>query len=139
MINIYEISASETLYIRQVVLWPSLELSECALPEDANGIHLGAKINDQLVGVMSAFFDYKRVQFRKFAILPEFQNKGIGTLLLDHLLKLAAEKEANEVWCDARCDAINFYHRFGFITVGGEFLKNEVSYIVMSLNTEKVS
>ena len=138
MINIDNIAPHETLHIRQAVLWPSLDLSECALPDDANGVHLGAKFNDQLIGVVSAFSDGRRMQFRKFAVLNEFQNSGIGTLLLTHLLRLAADTGANEVWCDARCDATDFYHRFGFKTVGAEFLKNGVRYIVMSLNTAEV-
>lgn len=134
MISIYEISPQETLHIRQIVLWPSLDLSKCTLPDDTNGIHLGAKVNDQLVGVISVFLDHRRMQFRKFAVLPEFQRNGVGSLLVTHLLQLAADAGANEIWCYARYDAISFYNRFGFKSIGTEFLKNEIRYIVMSLN-----
>ena len=41
----------------------------CSLPEDAQGLHIGAVVNDKIVGVISLFkVSSSRSQFRKLAV-----------------------------------------------------------------------
>lgn len=55
------------------------------------------------------------------AILPEFQNQGIGTKLMQKLIAIAAEKNLKTLRVMARTNVINFYNRLGFIAEGEPF------------------
>ncbi len=55
------------------------------------------------------------------AILPEFQNQGIGTKLMQKLITTAAEKNLKTLRVMARTNVLNFYNRLGFIAEGEPF------------------
>lgn len=52
------------------------------------------------------------------AVLPEFQNQGIGTTLIHQLIELAKAKNLATVRANVRINALVFYQRIGFITEG---------------------
>jgi GNAT superfamily N-acetyltransferase len=68
----------------------------------------------RLVGVMG-FQPVKRVTLIRHAyVLPEYQRKGIGTRLLDHLKQMTMTKRLLVgTWADAMW-AIDFYQKQGF-------------------------
>eukprot|EP00747_Dinoflagellata_sp_TGD_P114428 gnl/TRDRNA2_/TRDRNA2_171922_c0_seq1.p3 gnl/TRDRNA2_/TRDRNA2_171922_c0~~gnl/TRDRNA2_/TRDRNA2_171922_c0_seq1.p3 ORF type:complete len:105 (-),score=20.33 gnl/TRDRNA2_/TRDRNA2_171922_c0_seq1:517-792(-) len=68
-------SASDTLPLRERVLWPG-HPEMCHVPGDDAALHLGAVqgASAAVVGVLSLFpveGDTGRCQFRKFAVAPE--------------------------------------------------------------------
>ncbi|KAI0144409.1 N-acetyltransferase GCN5 [Xylariaceae sp. FL1272] len=137
------IAIAETLPLRQSVLWPDKPLSYVQLPEDETGQHFGAFItipdaNSQfqitkLVGIISLFIDENgRARFRKFATAPEWQGKGVGSVLLQHTIEAAKTAGAKSIWCDARQTALEFYRRFGMEAEGDIFDKGGLPYLRMS-------
>jgi ribosomal protein S18 acetylase RimI-like enzyme len=80
------------------------------------------------VGVISMFWEPGAVQFRKFAVLPQYHQQGIGSALLAHVKVQAG---AAQVWCDARVKAQGFYQRQGFGVRGLLFLKHGEPYVRM--------
>lgn len=70
--------------------------------------------NGKLIGVMG-FQPVKDVTLIRHAyVLPEYQGKGIGTRLLDHLKRMTKTKRLLVgTWADASW-AINFYQKQGF-------------------------
>src|ERR1700712_1935545 len=78
MIHIEQIRPELTWRSRQQVLYPAQKLYEMELDEDNEGIHFGAFTDDKLVGIISLFQQGTSFQFRKLAVLPEFQKMGIG-------------------------------------------------------------
>ena len=131
---IEQISPASTWFIRHTVLWPDKPFSFVQLPEDASGYHWGLYANHELVSVVSLFLDGRIARFRKFATLPDFQNKGFGSMLLTHVFEAAKELGATEIWCDARSSAADFYTRFGMEVEGELFLKSEIAYFRMKKN-----
>ncbi|MBB4145044.1 GNAT family N-acetyltransferase [Rhizobium rhizoryzae] len=132
LLEIERISADQTVDIRHVVLWPEKAKPDVVLPEDADGTHFGASINGALVAVISLFETPEGIRFRKFATLPEWQDKGVGTQLLTHAIQWSRKKGERRIWCDARVSALPFYARHGFAAQGGVFEKSGVAYTVMS-------
>ena len=67
---------------------------------------------DMLVSIVSCFIVGDEMQFRKLATLEDYQGKGIATVLLHYILKLAKDKGLGKVWCNARTNKKSFYEKF---------------------------
>ncbi|MCA0933804.1 GNAT family N-acetyltransferase [Lutimonas saemankumensis] len=62
-----------------------------------------------------------KAQLMQMAVDAEHQGKGIGKLLVNHLLKFASENGIKEVIIHSRSEVTSFYTQFGFKTEGEEF------------------
>ncbi|KAG6853941.1 hypothetical protein C0991_012265 [Blastosporella zonata] len=145
------ILVEQTLRLRHSVLWPNMPLSHVSLPEDAQGLHIGAFLPDadQPVAVISVFVEpspinhsfirahdtQRQARFRKFACDPAFQGRGIGTKLLEFAFKCAREDlNATVAWCDARTSSADWYAKRGMTPFGDTFFKGPVEYIMMYID-----
>jgi ribosomal protein S18 acetylase RimI-like enzyme len=62
-----------------------------------------------------------RMRVWEFLVDEEFRNRGIGTLLMTHAVKIAREKGARMLVLETQTNnatAINFYLNFGFEFIG---------------------
>lgn len=128
MLTIRSITAEQTYPLRHSVLWPDKPFDYVKIENDAEGYHFGAFLNDELVAVISLFVNGKDSRFRKFAARPDYQRRGIGTLLLNHVIAEAKRLGATTLWCDARLDAADFYRRFSMEAVSEIFYKGPIAY-----------
>jgi GNAT superfamily N-acetyltransferase len=129
-VAIRSIEPAQTYALRHAVLWPDKPLAYVQLPEDEAGQHFGAFVADALVAVISLFVGADGVaRFRKFATDPAWQGRGVGTLLLRHIIAVAQTQGASQLWCDARQATLPFYQRFGLAPEGQVFYKGEVPYV----------
>ncbi len=120
---IKSISADQTWPIRQRVFGPDQPMSQSMLDDDQSGQHFGALVDGKVVAVGSLFLEADgRIRLRKLATLPDFQNLGIGTLLLKHLLA-EADYQGRDVWCVVRSQSLDYYREFGFEPFGDAFMK----------------
>jgi GNAT superfamily N-acetyltransferase len=124
---IRSITPEQTYSLRHAVLWPDKPVEYVKVENDADGYHFGAFLNGELVAVISLFVD-ELARFRKFAAHPDYQRMGIGTRLMDHIIREARRLGATELWCDARLDAADFYRRFGMEAVSDVFYKGPIPY-----------
>ena len=131
--KIEAIKASETWEIRHKVMWPDQPLEFVQLEEDNFGLHFGVYDQEKLVSVVSCFIVDDEMQFRKLATLQEYQGKGIASLLIKHILKLAADKGLRKVWCNARTNKKGFYEKFGMIAIGKTFVKSGQEFSIMEI------
>ena len=131
MISIEQIRPELTWRLRQEVLYPAQKLYEMELDEDQHGIHFGAFTDDKLVGVVSLFQTDKSFQFRKLAVLHEYQKMGIGNALLRRVEEFAANEGGTVIWCNARVSAIGFYMKAGYEHTGKLFSKNGFDYEIL--------
>jgi GNAT superfamily N-acetyltransferase len=138
MITIRPVTPAQTYPLRHAVLWPDKPLDYVKLDNDNEGHHFGAFSNEELVAVISLFVDADTAgrsvaRFRKFATHPNYQRKGIGTLLMQHILGETRRLNATSLWCDARLDAADFYRRFEMEPVSEVFYKGTIPYAKFSL------
>ena len=130
--EIKKIAAEETWELRQKVMWPTKNIEYVKLKDDKQGFHYGGFIENNLITVVSLFYQDKEVQFRKFATCVQEQGKGYGTQLLNFAFQEAQEMESNKIWCHARIDKINFYQGFGLGVDGEPFIRDGKEYVLMS-------
>jgi len=137
MITIEQIRPELTWRLRQQVLYPAQKLHEMELDEDNDGIHFGAFTDDKLVGIISLFQQGTSFQFRKLAVLPEFQKIGIGNQLLNRVQEFASSEGGTISWCNARVSAIGFYIKAGYSHTGTLFSKNGFDYEILEKSIKK--
>jgi GNAT superfamily N-acetyltransferase len=137
MITIEQIRPELTWRLRQQVLYPAQKLYEMELDEDNDGIHFGAFTDDKLVGIISLFQQNASFQFRKLAVLPEFQKMGIGLQLLNRVEEFASSEGGTIIWCNARVSAIGFYIKAGYSHTDKLFSKNSFDYEILEKSVKK--
>lgn len=82
---------------------------------EQDNIFFGAFDNGELIGTLSYFKEEERIaHLTAFAISNEYQRKGIGTRLVNKLIKELRELHYKEIKVDARKEAVNFYEKCGF-------------------------
>ena len=126
---IRQISGKETWSVRHPVLRQGRPLEDCHFEgdEDQDTIHLGLYHLDHPVGVVSLlkkdhnYFSGTQYQLRGMAVLPEFQNKGLGELLVDEGEKLLNAKRVYTIWLNAREVAVSFYTNLDYEIMGKPF------------------
>jgi N-acetylglutamate synthase-like GNAT family acetyltransferase len=131
--HIEQIQPELTWHIRHQVLYPEKELKDIKLADDEDGIHFGLFDNNQLIGVVSWFKRGKNAQFRKLAVLNQFQKSGYGTLFMEHVIAFSKTEGAEMLWCNSRQNTADFYKRFGFNLTDNTFNKDGRDFVIMEL------
>ena len=131
MLEIKEIKPSETLDLRHRILSPNKSVDSIILTEDDVGQHFGIFQSEKLVSVISLFVENDNAQFRKFATETTEQNKGYGSILLNHIIEESLKNDIKNLWCNAQMSALKFYEKFGFEVVYEKWIKNEIEYVKM--------
>jgi len=131
MLHIEQIRPELTWRLRRDVLYPADPLYTMEMEEDNHGYHFGVFADNQLVAVVSVFINDTDFQFRKFAVTPEAQGKGIGKALLQYITDFATKEGGSRLWCNARLSAIGFYAKYGFSQTGNTFNRNGFDYEIM--------
>jgi len=126
--EIRSISWEQTIPLRHKVLWPNKTLAYCQVDGDEEGVHFGAFINNDLICVASIYLKSEKARLRKFATDAGFQNQGIGSKMLEFIIRYLKNTQAKVFWCDARESALGFYERFEMYQCSERFYKADVSY-----------
>lgn len=130
MNQILKIDPETTISVRSVVLRPNRPIETCYFDGDnlPTTTHFGYYTESELVGIVSVFqknnstWDSKsQLQIRGMAVLPSFQQKGIGESLLKQAISFALENEIQLIWFNARKNAVPFYEKNGFHKIGAAF------------------
>jgi RimJ/RimL family protein N-acetyltransferase len=130
LVEVKKISASETYNIRHNVLRQGKPVDTCKFEGDNldTTIHLGLFYYSELIGVVTylkncneSYQQETQYQLRGMGILPQFQGKKFGNVLLKKGAQLLKIKKCELVWCNARESAVSFYMNFGFKRTGHEF------------------
>lgn len=72
--------------------------------------------DNKIIGYLNYYLIYDRIEIANFNVLEGYQNKGIGTKLLDYLIKKYTD--IVNITLEVRCDnikAIHLYEKMGFI------------------------
>lgn len=124
------ISAEETYPVRHAVLRKGRPIESCVLPGDdlPSTFHLGGFLDDKLVAVASFFIEnnvehqfYHAAQVRGMAVLEAYHGKGYGQQLLTYGEHLLQEQPIAIIWMNARINAIGFYTKLNYQTIGTVF------------------
>jgi predicted GNAT family N-acyltransferase len=127
-VDVEQVPMGLVLPLRQRVLRPHQEIAEIITDGDLTGVHFAAfDAASVIVGVASLHNETgdaesePRWRLRGMAIDGAWQRRGVGRDVMDALLEFVARSGGGEIWCAARLHAVEFYEKFGFVTVGDVF------------------
>lgn len=70
----------------------------------------------------------------RMAVIADWRGRGVGTALLQHLMRAGRERGDTACELNAQVSAIGFYERFGFRTEGDEFMDAGIPHRRMRLD-----
>jgi len=127
---IKKITAENTYEVRNAILRPNQPIESCYFQGDhlPSTHHFGYFNDENVVGIISAFENtnpnwsiQRQLQIRGMAVLETFQKKGIGELLVAHVISFAQQRNLDLIWMNARKNAVPFYEKSGFHIYGTAF------------------
>lgn len=83
--------------------------------------YLLAQVDEKVIGYVGMWVLFDEAQITNVAVSPEYQNKGIGRLMMQEIMKIAKEKKANAMTLEVRPSndsALHLYESLGFKSVG---------------------
>lgn len=92
--------------------------------------HYLAFVDEKAVGAARWRKTNYGIKLERFAILKEFRNKGIGSILLKKVIRDTISLKKT-IYLHAQLSAVNFYKREGFITVGEIFTESNIQHYRM--------
>ena len=127
--QIKAITAADTLRLRQQILRPGGDLTDCQFTGDTDRStrHFGAYLESTLVGIVSVYaraypelgrYGY---QLRAMAVAESARGKQVGLKLLAVAEEAAFVASADYIWANARSSALGFYEKAGYQVLSDEF------------------
>ena len=126
-----QVPTAEVLVLRMSVLRDGTPSQDPRYADDdAEGsVNLGIRESGILVACSTWLprpwpldVDAPATQLRGMAVAKHLQSKGLGRILLDAGITRAKSLNSTYVWARARDNALYFYERNGFATVGDQFI-----------------
>lgn len=127
-IEIKLVDADVIRALRLKVLWPHKETIEnCSLPidKDVTTFHVGAILNNQVVGTSTFLVDINKkfeeknqYRLRAMATDPIVKGTGTGAKIIKKAIEELKNKNVKLLWCDARLKATGFYEKLNFKVLG---------------------
>lgn len=98
---------------------------------DDSALHCLVFSDDQAVATARL---QKDGQLGRMAVLKTFRGKGIGRLVINHMLELHHAQLSTDIFIHAQKHATGFYNQFGFVRQGSEFIEAGIAHYKMVLN-----
>lgn len=100
---------------------------------DFESLHVIAFQENTLLGcvLLRHIPETNSAQLLQMAVEGSLQGRGIGKMLVEHLLEIAKEKGIKEVYCHSRANAISFYEKLGFKIYSDYFEEVGIEHIKM--------
>ena len=70
------------------------------------------------------------IKLERFALLPEYRDKGIGTILLQRVMK-DVSPFGKTIYLHAQLKAVPYYERVGFVKKGDIFVEAGIEHYLM--------
>lgn len=126
-----QVPTNEVLVLRMSVLRDGTPSQDPRYAEDdtEGSVHLGIRESSFLIACSTWLprpwpldVDVPATQLRGMAVAKHLQSKGLGRILLQAGIERAVSMGSTYVWARARDNALYFYEKNGFATIGDQFI-----------------
>ena len=109
-----------------------LHFTEPELEKEKDNLLIGAFEDDDLLGCCMLVEETPgTVRLRQMAVLNDLQGKGVGKALMQFAENLARDRGYKKICMHARRNAIGFYEKMGYQSVGNEFEEITIPHVMM--------
>jgi N-acetylglutamate synthase-like GNAT family acetyltransferase len=102
-----------------------------------DGLIYFAKLNDKIIGTFAMIkIDEKTYEIAKMAVTEDYQNRGIGKMLMDKAIQKATEMKLDKLILYSNTNlatAVNMYFKYGFRVIPKSDFHNNRANIKMEL------
>lgn len=105
----------KAVFIDELGITPDLEWDN----KDEQALYAIAVLDNKVIGIGRLQQDG---QLGRIAILPDWRHQGIGTRIIQSLIKAASESSQDCVYLSAQREALDFYEKLGFVKTGYPFV-----------------
>lgn len=103
-------------------------------PWEHKSIHVVVEVDSNVLGVGRLTYDeYGNGIVSQMAVKPDFRNRNIGFMILEHLIKLCVFRGSEKVYLSARESAVGFYEKMGFNVIGAKFSSPKTGILHVSM------
>jgi len=74
------------------------------------------------------------IKLERFAMLKEYRNKGLGTILLNGVMQ-EVQPLGREIYLHSQVAAVNYYKRAGFRESGSHFMEAGIEHVLMKYSS----
>jgi predicted GNAT family N-acyltransferase len=123
----------QELQLRNEILRKPLgmDLFNDDLSKEVNDIHIGLFRNEELVGTLILTPGNGYVKMRQVAVAETARGLNAGTQMVQFSEQVAREKGFPRIELNARKEAVRFYLKNGYTTVGDEFMEIGIPHYKM--------
>lgn len=89
--------------------------------------HLIAVDGSSVVGYCCVIVRSDGAQIRHMSVAESMRGRGVGQEMARKLIERAKQSGASVIWLNARFNALEFWHKIGFVDTGGFFNSEETS------------
>ena len=128
--DLYEILKARfnVFYLEQQIRYPDMD------NVDYLATHLSLRRNGLVIAYARLFPDAEQGVLRIGRMLTTERGKGFGRLLMQQIIEEAKRQPASVLRLHAQTQAVPFYQRMGFQTVGDIFYEAEIPHISMEFH-----
>ena len=140
MIEVFRINSEEDL-LKSHTIRIKVFVEEQHVPEEEEmdefeevSTHYLATVNDQAAGTGRWRFTDKGIKLERFAVYPEFRKKGVGSAIMEFILKEIKEHpdfKNQMIYLHAQLEAMPLYRKFGFTKTGNLFEEAGIKHYKM--------
>ena len=111
------------VFVLEQHIEPQLEFDE----HEHSSHHYIAYLDNRAVGTARWRETEEGIKLERIAVLPQYRNRGIGTVLIKHLIELA--KPFNKtIYVTSQTYMTDFFERAGFVLQAGEFIETGIPH-----------
>jgi predicted GNAT family N-acyltransferase len=120
-------SIRQKVFVEEQKVDPHLEYDEY----ENNSEHYLATIDEIPVGTARWRETDKGIKLERFAVLPEYRDRGVGKAILVQVLS-DVKSLGKPIYLHAQIQVVSFYEKFGFQAVGDEFIEADIRHYKMT-------
>ncbi|MBP6532001.1 MAG: GNAT family N-acetyltransferase [Bacteroidia bacterium] len=130
---------SEYYRIRYEILRKPWNQSSATTKDDTEHLSVHLLVKDEKgIAVATGRMQFNsptEAQIRSMAVIDGYQGKGIGSLIIQHLEKIAVSKNIKQIFLDSRENAVSFYLKNGYEVEAPSYLMfGEIKHFRMIKN-----
>ncbi len=125
---------TQELILRDEVLRKPLGLSlfNEDLSKETNDYHIGAFLDDHLVGILIlTVLNDKEIKMRQVAVKENKRGMSVGTELVKFAENFSKSKDYKIIVLNARKTAVNFYKKLNYEIISDEFIEVNIPHYKM--------